>query len=81
MPSKYFAPRLEAKSGATLSNHIYMDALGFGPGCCCLQVTLQAATIEEARHVYDALVPVTPMMVKQSYDLIMNGCILTDLGF
>ncbi|KAK0545062.1 glutamate--cysteine ligase [Tilletia horrida] len=53
----------EAKEGAALENHIYMDAMGFGMGCCCLQVTFQACSIEEARSIYDALVPVGPIML------------------
>ncbi|KAE8205174.1 hypothetical protein CF328_g648 [Tilletia controversa] len=53
----------EAKNGAAKENHIYMDAMGFGMGCCCLQVTFQACSIEEARSIYDALVPVGPLML------------------
>lgn len=40
-----------------------MDAMGFGMGCCCLQITFQACSVEEARRVYDALVPVSSVMV------------------
>ncbi|KAK0533780.1 glutamate--cysteine ligase [Tilletia horrida] len=53
----------EAKAGAAKENHIYMDAMGFGMGCCCLQVTFQACSIEEARSIYDALVPIGPLML------------------
>ena len=53
----------EAKEGAALPNHIYMDAMGFGMGCSCLQITFQAYNLEEARRVYDALVPVGPIML------------------
>lgn len=55
----------EAKNGAALPDHIYMDAMGFGMGCCCLQITFQACNVDEARRVYDALVPVGPIMVRQ----------------
>lgn len=55
---------LEAKNGAALPDHIYLDAMGFGMGCCCLQITFQASSLEEARTVYDALVPVGPVMVR-----------------
>ena len=44
--------RTEAKNGAALPNHIYMDSMGFGMGCCCLQVTFQACSIHEARAIY-----------------------------
>uniref|UniRef100_A0A674D1D3 Glutamate--cysteine ligase n=1 Tax=Salmo trutta TaxID=8032 RepID=A0A674D1D3_SALTR len=40
---------------AALPDHIYMDAMGFGMGNCCLQVTFQACSIEEARYLYDQL--------------------------
>lgn len=40
-----------------------MDAMGFGMGCCCLQLTFQSCNVEEARRMYDALIPVGPIMV------------------
>lgn len=42
---------------------IHMDAMGFGMGCCCLQITFQAWNVDEARQVYDALVPVAPILL------------------
>ncbi|PJF18491.1 Glutamate--cysteine ligase [Paramicrosporidium saccamoebae] len=39
----------------TKRDTIYMDAMGFGMGCCCLQITFQARDILEARHLYDQL--------------------------
>ncbi len=54
---------LEAKRGAALTDHIYMDAMGFGMGCSCLQLTFQACNVDEARRLYDALVPMAPLMV------------------
>lgn len=53
----------EAKAGAAKPEHIYMDAMAFGMGCCCLQITFQATDLQEALRVYDALVPVAPIMV------------------
>lgn len=53
----------EASQGAALPDHIYMDAMGFGMGCCCLQVTFQACSVAEARTVYDQLVPIGPLML------------------
>lgn len=44
--------------------YIHMDAMAFGMGCCCLQITFQAWNVDEARKVYDALVPVAPVMVR-----------------
>lgn len=49
---------------AALPNHIYMDAMGFGMGCCCLQMTFQACNIDEARLLYDQLTPMTPILVR-----------------
>jgi glutamate--cysteine ligase catalytic subunit len=51
-----------AKPGPT-TPYIKMDAMAFGMGCCCLQITFQAWNVNEARRVYDALVPVAPIMV------------------
>ncbi|KAG8930349.1 hypothetical protein FRC00_001197 [Tulasnella sp. 408] len=45
------------------TDHILLDAVSFGPGCCCLQVTMQAADIEQARTLYDSLIPITPIML------------------
>jgi glutamate--cysteine ligase catalytic subunit len=42
---------------------IYMDAMGFGMGCCCLQVTFQAQNCHEARRLYDHLAVFAPIMV------------------
>jgi len=44
-------------------DHIYMDAMCFGMGCSCLQITFQACSIEEARRLYDHLSVVSPIMV------------------
>jgi glutamate--cysteine ligase catalytic subunit len=43
---------------------IYMDAMCFGMGCSCLQVTFQACSVEEARRLYDQLAVISPIMVR-----------------
>ncbi|CAM0141049.1 glutamate--cysteine ligase [Umbelopsis sp. WA50703] len=53
----------EAKEGAAKPDHIYMDAMAFGMGCCCLQITFQACNVSEARRLYDQLVPVGSIML------------------
>ena len=53
----------EPRKGAAEPNHIYMDAQPFGSGTCCLQVTLQARNIDEARKLYDRLLPLAPIML------------------
>ncbi|KAL5493226.1 hypothetical protein EMCRGX_G014373 [Ephydatia muelleri] len=47
-------------------DHIYMDCMGFGMGCCCLQVTFQACDIGEARLLYDQLAVICPVMLALS---------------
>lgn len=44
-------------------DHVYMDAMGFGMGCCCLQLTFQACNIDEGRTLYDQLAPLCPIML------------------
>lgn len=48
---------------AALQDHVYMDAMCFGMGCSCLQITFQACNIREARHVYDQLAVISPLML------------------
>uniref|UniRef100_A0A9J7YYI9 Glutamate--cysteine ligase n=2 Tax=Cyprinus carpio TaxID=7962 RepID=A0A9J7YYI9_CYPCA len=55
----------EAARGA-LPDHIYMDAMGFGMGNCCLQVTFQACSISEARYLYDQLATFCPIVMALS---------------
>lgn len=43
--------------------YIHMDAMAFGMGNSCLQITFQAWNVDEARRVYDALVPIAPIML------------------
>lgn len=52
-----------ARDGAALNDHIYMDSMGFGMGCCCLQITFQATDITEARNLYDQLAPLSPIFL------------------
>ncbi|KAF4621325.1 hypothetical protein D9613_000487 [Agrocybe pediades] len=53
----------EAKSGAALPDHIYLDAMGFGMGCSCLQLTFQACNVGDARRMYDGLIPIGPILL------------------
>lgn len=45
---------------------IYMDAMAFGMGCCCLQCTFQCRDIDEARLLYDQLAVLCPIMLSAS---------------
>jgi len=42
---------------------IYMDAMGFGMGNCCLQVTFQARDLEESRYLFDQLSIICPIFL------------------
>ncbi|ANB14503.1 glutamate--cysteine ligase [Sugiyamaella lignohabitans] len=52
-----------AREGAALPDHIYMDSMGFGMGCSCLQITFQATDIDEGRDLYDQLAPLAPILL------------------
>lgn len=55
-----------ANQSASMKDHIILDAMGLGMGCCCLQVTFQAQSIDEARFLYDQLTPLTPIFLALS---------------
>ena len=71
VPQFQYAP-LEGNNNpyGALPDHIHLDAMAFGGGCCCLQVTFQAADVDQARRVYDALIPVAPIMVCIFIDVV-----------
>lgn len=43
--------------------YIYMDAMAFGMGNCCIQVTFSTKDIESARFFYDQLAILAPLIV------------------
>lgn len=47
----------------TVRAAIHMDAMAFGMGCCCLQITFQAKDIDESRFMYDQLAVMAPIMM------------------
>ncbi|TIC91501.1 Glutamate--cysteine ligase [Colletotrichum higginsianum] len=49
--------------GAAPDNFIHMDAMAFGMGSCCLQITFQAKNITEGRKMYDQLSPLGPILL------------------
>jgi len=57
---------------ASKDDHVYMDAMAFGMGACCLQVTFQACNITEARLLYDQLAPLCPILVRTSCGFVDN---------
>ncbi len=56
------ATSTEAKGAMeTTRAAVHMDAMAFGMGCCCLQITFQAKDIDESRFIYDQLAVMAPM--------------------
>jgi len=53
----------DVRKGAAKVDHVYMDAMAFGMGSCCLQITFQAKNITEGRKLYDQLSPLGPIML------------------
>ncbi|KAI9812810.1 MAG: Zn finger-containing GTPase- Activating Protein for ARF [Thelocarpon impressellum] len=53
----------DVRNGAVAEDCIYMDAMAFGMGSCCLQITFQAKNITEGRRLYDQLSPLGPVML------------------
>ncbi|KAK4508370.1 hypothetical protein PRZ48_002108 [Zasmidium cellare] len=53
----------DVRNGAAKDDHIYMDAMAFGMGSCCLQITFQATNIAEGRKMYDQLSPLGPILL------------------
>jgi glutamate--cysteine ligase catalytic subunit len=52
----------DVRNGAVKEGCIYMDSTVFG-GCCSLQVTVQACNVDQARYLYDQLLPLGPIML------------------
>lgn len=53
----------DERNGAAPDDFIHMDAMAFGMGSCCLQITFQAKNINEGRQLYDQLSPLGPIML------------------
>ncbi|TRY63874.1 hypothetical protein TCAL_00880 [Tigriopus californicus] len=61
------------------AGHIYMDAMGFGMGLSCLQVTFQACHLDEAKVLYDQLTPVCPIFLALTASSPMFRGLLADV--
>ncbi|EAS34730.3 glutamate-cysteine ligase [Coccidioides immitis RS] len=53
----------DVRNGAVKKGHVYMDAMAFGMGSCCLQITFQCMNINEGRKLYDQLSPLGPILL------------------
>eukprot|EP00756_Hemistasia_phaeocysticola_P038451 Hpha_TRINITY_DN16758_c0_g1::TRINITY_DN16758_c0_g1_i1::g.79067::m.79067/K11204/GCLC; glutamate--cysteine ligase catalytic subunit len=58
---------------------IYMDSMAFGMGCNCLQTTFQANSIDEARHVYDQMVVICPILLALSASTPIHKGLLSEI--
>nr|CAH7723386.1 unnamed protein product [Callosobruchus chinensis] len=70
---------VDSYSNPTMPDHVYMDAMGFGMGCCCLQLTFQACNISEARTLYDQLTPLCPIMLALTAASPLHRGFITDV--
>ena len=43
--------------------YITMDAMGFGMGCCSLQVTIASDSLDDCTKIYDQLIPLAPLFL------------------
>merc|ERR1719446_64064 len=53
----------DSRSSESLRAAVHMDAMAFGMGCCCLQITFQAKDIDESRFIFDQLAVMAPIMM------------------
>ena len=53
----------DVRNGAVKEDHIYMDSTLFGFSCCGLQITVQTRNMNEARKLYDQLLPMGPILL------------------
>lgn len=60
-PEVASAPNETKGAMETTRAAVHMDAMAFGMGCCCLQITFQAKDIDESRFIYDQLAVMAPM--------------------
>jgi len=53
----------DQESNDRLRAAVHMDAMAFGMGCCCLQITFQAKDVDESRFIFDQLAVMAPIMM------------------
>ena len=53
----------DVRNGAVEENCVYLDTISGGASCCALQVTMQASNMDQARWLYDQLIPLGPVML------------------
>ena len=43
--------------------YIHMDCMGFGMGCCSLQVTIGCESLDNSLRIYDQFIPLAPLLL------------------
>ncbi|KAJ8603468.1 hypothetical protein CTAYLR_005098 [Chrysophaeum taylorii] len=59
-PPRFFDAKTPTNAPESIEG---LDAMAYGMGCCCLQVTFQARDAREARYAYDQLAALAPVML------------------
>lgn len=54
---------IEKTDDEPFPGYIYMDAMAFGMGNTCFQVTFGSCSLESALYLYDQFIPLTPILV------------------
>jgi glutamate--cysteine ligase catalytic subunit len=52
----------EISDSEPFPGQIYMDAMAFGMGQCCLQITYEASSLNHSRYLHDMLIPFTGIL-------------------
>lgn len=69
----------DVRNGAVEENCVYLDTVISGSCCCALQVTMQASNMDQARWLYDQLIPLGPVMLALTAATPIFKGYLTDL--
>lgn len=76
--SKTPTPFHDISSGENIENHLCLDELDVGIGCCSLQVTVQAPNLTDARWLHDQTVPLAPIFLAMTAAVPIWKGYLTD---
>ncbi|CAG8119295.1 unnamed protein product [Penicillium salamii] len=65
-------------SGENIEDHLCLDEMDVGIGCCSLQVTVQAPNLTDARWLHDQTVPLAPIFLAMTAAVPIWKGYLTD---
>jgi glutamate--cysteine ligase catalytic subunit len=57
---------VDASMSLEVGGQVHMDAMAFGMGACCLQITMQCRDERESRHLHDQLAVLSPLLLALS---------------